>query len=69
MVPSSAVHSGAVFVLADGRAVKRTVKTGATSPLPAGGKGVLIEDGLIGGEDLILNPPAELKDGDKVKQK
>jgi len=69
MVPSSAVHSGAVFVLADGRAVKRTVKTGATSPLPAGGQGVLIEDGLIGGEDLILNPPAELKDGDKVKQK
>ena len=35
------------------------VKTGATS-----GQGVRIEDGLIGGEDLIVNPPAGLKDGD-----
>ncbi len=26
-----------------------------------------IEEGLIGGEDLIVNPPAELKDGDKVQ--
>jgi len=24
---------------------------------------------LIGGEDLIVNPPAALKDGDRVKQK
>jgi HlyD family secretion protein len=69
VVPSSAVRSGSVFVIADGRAVRRTVKTGATNPLPGGGQGVLIEDGLIGGEDLIVSPPADLKDGDKVKQK
>ncbi len=69
VVPMTAVRSGSVFVLANGRAVKRTVKTGATTTLPGGAQGVHIDDGLIGGEDLIVNPPAELKDGDKVKQK
>jgi hypothetical protein len=44
--------------------VRRTVKTGATS-----GSSVRIEDGLIGGEDLIPVPPAGLKDGDKIRQK
>ena len=69
VVPASAVRSGSVFVIANGRAVKRSVKTGATSPLPGGAQGVHIEDGLNGGEDLILSPPADLKDGDRVKQK
>jgi HlyD family secretion protein len=64
LVPASAVKDGAVFVVLDGRAVRRTVKTGAASPA-----GVRIEQGLIGGEDIILNPPAGLKDGDRVKQK
>ena len=64
MIPASAVHDGAVFVLLDGRAVRRPVKTGATS-----GASVRIEDGLIGGEDLIPSPPAGLKDGDKIRQK
>jgi HlyD family secretion protein len=64
VIPMSAVRSGSVFVLASGRAVKRTVKTGATTP-----QGVHIEDGLNGGEDLIVNPPADLKDGDRVKPK
>ena len=32
-------------------------------------QGVRIEDGLIGGEDLIVAPPADLKDGDSVRQK
>ena len=64
IVPASAVRDGAVFVVLDGRAVRRAVKTGATS-----GQGVRIEEGLIGGEDLIVNPPAGLKDGDKVRQK
>jgi HlyD family secretion protein len=40
------------------------VKTGSTNS-----KGVRIEDGLIGGEDLIVSPPAELKNGDRVKPK
>lgn len=69
VVPSSAVRGGSVFVMANGRAVKRSVKTGAASSLAGGAQGVHIEDGLIGGEDLIVNPPADLKDGDRVKQK
>jgi HlyD family secretion protein len=64
MIPASAVHDGAVFVVLDGRALRRPVKTGATS-----GSDVRIEDGLIGGEDLIPNPPAGLKDGDRIRQK
>jgi HlyD family secretion protein len=69
VVPLSAVRSGSVFVIAGGRAVKRTGEDGGDHPLPGGGQGVFIEDGLIGGEDLIVNPPADLKDGDRVKQK
>jgi len=64
IVPAAAVRDGAVLVLADGKAVRRPVKTGSTSS-----QGVRIEDGLIGGEDLILNPPASLKPGDRVRQK
>jgi HlyD family secretion protein len=64
LAPAAALKDGAVFVVLDGKAVRRTVKTGAVSP-----QGVRIESGLIGGEDVIVNPPAGLKDGDKVKQK
>jgi len=64
LIPAAAIHDNVVFVMLDGRAIKRAVKTGSTNS-----KGVRIEDGLIGGEDLILNPPANLKDGDRVKAK
>jgi HlyD family secretion protein len=64
VVPTSAVRDGAVFVVSNGRAVRRAVKAGSTGP-----QGVRVEDGLIGGEDLIVSPPTELKDGDKVKAK
>lgn len=64
VIPTSAVRDGAVFVVSNGRAVRRAVKTGSTGP-----QGVRIEDGLIGGEDLIATPPADLKDGDRVKPK
>jgi HlyD family secretion protein len=64
IVPASALHDGAVFVLLDGKALRRTVTTGATSP-----QGVRVERGLVGGEELITNPPPGLKDGDKVRQK
>jgi HlyD family secretion protein len=63
-VPSTALRDGAVFVFLDGKAVRRSVKTGATSP-----QGIRVEEGLVGGEDLILNPPTALKNGDKVRQK
>jgi len=64
VIPAAAIHDNAVFVMFEGKAVKRAVKTGSTNS-----KGIRIEDGLIGGEDLILNPPATLKEGDRVKAK
>ena len=64
VVPASAVRDNAVFVVLGGKALRRPVKVGATSS-----QGVCIEEGLIGGEDLITNPPAGLKDGEKVRQK
>jgi HlyD family secretion protein len=64
LIPSSAVRDNAVFVVLDGKALRRAVKIGATA-----GTSVRIDQGLIGGEDLITNPPAGLKDGGRVKQK
>jgi HlyD family secretion protein len=64
VIPSSAVRDNAVFVMFDGKAVRRPVKTGSSNS-----KGVRIEEGLIGGEDLIVNPPPELKNGDRVRLK
>ena len=63
-VPSSAIREGAVFMVVDGKAMRKAVKTG-----PAGSQGVKVESGLIGGEDLINNPPADLKDGARVTRK
>jgi HlyD family secretion protein len=51
-------------VVLDGRAVRRAVKTGAVS-----NQSVRIEEGLIGGEDVIVSAPAGLRDGDKVRTK
>ena len=63
-VPTSAVRDNAVFVMSEGRAVRRTVRTGIVTS-----QGLRIEDGLFGGEDLIVNPPADLKDGAKVRRR
>lgn len=63
-VPASAVRDGAVFVNLNGKAVKRPIKTGGASS-----QGVRVEEGLIGGEDVIINPPANLKDGDNLRIK
>ncbi len=64
-VPLSAVRDGnAVFLLVGGRAVRRAVSVrGSTA------RGVEIAAGLAGGEDVILNPPAALKDGDPARRK
>ena len=56
IVPAAAVRDGAVFVVLDGRAVRRAVKTGAAS-----GTGVRIEEGLIGGEDVIVSAAGRLE--------
>ena len=63
-VPSSAIREGAVFLVVDGKALRKSIKTGT-----AGSQGVKVESGLIGGEDVINNPPTDLKDGARVKTK
>ena len=63
-VPASAVRENSVFVVVNGKALRRTVKPAGTSA-----QGVQIQEGLIGGEDLVANPPANLKDGQKVRAK
>jgi HlyD family secretion protein len=63
-VPSSAVRDGAVFIIVAGKALRRQVQVSGTSQ-----QGATISNGLIGGEDLIVNPPADLKDGQKVRPK
>lgn len=64
VIPQAALQNGSVFVVLDKHARKRSVTTAGTSE-----RGVLIASGLIGGEDLIVNPPANLKDGQKVEPK
>jgi HlyD family secretion protein len=63
-VPTAAVHDNAVFVVLDGKAVRKQVVVSGTSS-----QGAQVESGLIGGEDVIVNPPADLKDGQRVHQK
>jgi HlyD family secretion protein len=64
IVPASTVRDNGVFMVVNGRAVRRTVKVGVTTS-----QGLQIADGLIGGEDIIANPPADLKDGQRVRPK
>jgi HlyD family secretion protein len=63
-VPASAVRGNSVYVVVDGKAVRRSVTSAGTTS-----QGVQIEQGLIGGEDLIANPPADLKEGQRVHPK
>jgi HlyD family secretion protein len=64
-IPASALRDGnTVFVLLDGRAVKRTVRVRQSTS-----RGVEVAEGLIGGEELILSPPPDLQDGDEVRLK
>jgi HlyD family secretion protein len=64
VIPASAVRDNAVFIVVDGKALRKPVKVAGTTP-----QGVQIADGLIGGEDIIANPPADLKDGQRVRPK
>ncbi len=62
VIPAAAVRDGKkVFVAIDGRAAERTIKVRSTSS-----QGIEVSDGLTGGEDLIVSPPASLKTGDQV---
>jgi HlyD family secretion protein len=63
-IAASAVRNSAVFIVVDGKARRREVRVaGATQ------QGVKIAGGLIGGEDLIVNPPPDLENGEKVRPK
>lgn len=62
-VPATAVRDGAVFVVENGKAIKRTVAIIKTMT----GNEVEVRQGLIGGEDLIVSPPESLQDGSRVK--
>ncbi|HVJ15601.1 MAG TPA: efflux RND transporter periplasmic adaptor subunit, partial [Polyangiaceae bacterium] len=68
IVPGSAVASRGgtkvVFVLQDGQARMRSVRIG-----PAFGSGFELLEGPAPGTRLIKNPPAELADGQRVKEK
>jgi HlyD family secretion protein len=63
-IPTSAMRDNAVFIIVDGKAIRRQVQVSGTSQ-----QGATISNGLIGGEDLIVNPPADLKDGQRVRPK
>jgi HlyD family secretion protein len=64
VVPVSAVKDGGVFVVLNGKAVRRPITVGL-----AMANGVRVKQGLIGGEDVIVNPPAGLADGTSVRLK
>jgi RND family efflux transporter MFP subunit len=65
-VPATALHKDGeqdiVFVLSDGKAVRHAVKLGGTL-----GDDRQVLGGLSGGEDVIVDAPDTLKDGDAVR--
>jgi len=64
-IPSEALVDGnSVFLYVEGKAVRRPVRVMRTTAA-----GVEIEQGLTGGEDVILSPPDELEDGDQIQRK
>ncbi|MFN8005950.1 MAG: efflux RND transporter periplasmic adaptor subunit [Terriglobia bacterium] len=68
VIPSSAIRDASgkksIFIVLDGKVIERKVKVGNPTS-----KGIEVADGLIGGEEIVLNPPATLKDGDRVQIK
>ncbi|MGZ9033237.1 MAG: efflux RND transporter periplasmic adaptor subunit, partial [Rhodospirillales bacterium] len=62
LVPADALSGGGVFVASDGRARERQVQTGIASPAT-----VQITAGLGADEQIIVAPPAGLRDGQRVR--
>jgi HlyD family secretion protein len=63
-IPPSTVRNDKVYIVLGEKVVERAIKTSGNTP-----QGLRVEDGLIGGEDLVVSPPPELKDGSKVRRK
>lgn len=61
LVPTSALKDGSVFLAMDGRARRRPVRTGVE-----GAERTEVLQGLSVGDHVILAPPADLKDGDRI---
>lgn len=62
LVPASAVIDNRLFVVKDGKAAPRKVRTGIR-----GRDRVEIVDGLAPGDRVVASPPAGLKAGDRVR--
>jgi HlyD family secretion protein len=64
VIPVTAVRDSAVFVVVNGRAARRSIQVANTTS-----QGAQVISGLTGGEDLIVKPPADLKEGQPVRSK
>jgi len=64
LVPATALADGKVWIVVDGRARRREVKTGIT-----GAESVEILSGLKAGDSVIAVAPTDLADGQRVKEK
>jgi RND family efflux transporter MFP subunit len=66
LIPRAAVHqegdTAHVFVVQGDHVERRAIKTG-----PASGEEVAVDSGLSGGEQVVVEGPAQLADGFKVK--
>jgi HlyD family secretion protein len=60
-IPPAALADGKVWVVANGVANPREVKTAGNTPI-----GIRVDSGLAGGEDLLVNPPKDLQPGARV---
>ena len=63
-IPTSTVRNDKVLIVVGGKLVERAIQTSGNTQ-----QGLRVESGLIGGEDLVVNPAPELKDGMKVALK
>ncbi len=64
VIPAGALQGDHVFVVLKEKAIRRPVASSGSTD-----KGTVITNGLYGGEDLIVSPPADLKDGQRVEVK
>ena len=64
LVPFTAIRDGHVFVVRDGRASRRPVKTGI-----AGATRVEVLEGVGDGDEIVAEPPPGLADGDRIRAK
>jgi HlyD family secretion protein len=61
-IPLNAVRDGAVFIVLDNKVIRRAVRIAGITA-----EGLRIEDGLIGGEDIVTAPTSQIKEGIRVR--